>query len=211
MLKVCLVAIAALVVIVGGVACQTPLRAKMREVDYGDSTRSAVAQDAIDDSEDFINQLQGGGSAEAGDPISITLTEAQVTAIAAEQIEGGSGTPISNILVNINPEEVLMAANVVYTASGIDEKEYEIVTEIIIQIVDGRLSIGIGDFSVNRLPASWVPGMREWFASQLSSALGSALGAEVDLSAIDISEGINDITLGDGELTISGTVTAGVY
>lgn len=183
-------------------ACNLPSASNMRQVDYGSLTQEEVADGVMTMIDDLIDDIQG--NANPGETVSITLTEAQITAVIAEKLEDDPSVPISNVLINVDPDKIIIAATI-----DKDGTNYNIVTEVFLTLNNYTLSIEIGDFTVSGFPASVIPGVREWFVNQVESALVSALlDRAQSLESIELPEYVTDINLGEGQLTVYGVVPA---
>jgi len=209
MLKKCLLAIVTIVVLVGtATACKVPTRDEMRASDYGSSTEAEVSQLVIDDIALLFDNIRDGlETGDANGEISQTFSEAQLTALIAQKIGEAPDSQISNVLINIDPDVVLMAADLLK-----DGEIKAVVAEFTFETsADGEtIAMTLGSFTVDGLLASLIPAVKTQFKDQLNSGLQSAMDdPDVVMSAIPVPTGatVDSITLALGEMTIIGTVT----
>jgi len=207
MFKKCLIAIVTLsVVALATTACKLPTADEMRQPDYGSSTEAAVAQEVIDDMAELYDDIRDG--VETGDTdgtISQTFSESQFTALIAQKIGGAEGVAISNVLINIEPDVLLMAADLLH-----NDEVKAVVAEFTLEANTDTVALTLGDFTWGGLLASIVPAAKTKFEEQLNNGLQSAMDdPEVVMSAIPVPEGatVDSIVLSEGEITITGTVT----
>lgn len=204
----CLVSIVVLVAIMGLTACKLPTADEMRQPDYGSQTEADFAQDAIDEIAELFDDLRAGDQTGT---ITQTFTEAELTAIIAQKL--GSGSDISNVIVNIEPEAVLMAADLVSeNDEGVAETK-AVVAEFTFVANGSTIAMTLGDFTYGGLLASVVPAAKTAFEEQLNAGLQSALDdPEVTMTAIPVPDGatVDSIVLTLGVMTVTGTATAEV-
>jgi len=207
MLKKCLLyltSIITLIAILGVTACKLPSADEMRQPDYGGSTEAEVAQAVIDDIATLFDGIRAG---DTEGPITRTFTEAQLTALLAQKVSTGDGG-ISSILINIESDAILMACELAN-----EGETKEVVAEFTLTANGDTVALTLGDFTWGGLLASIVPAARTAFIDQLNSGLQTAMGdTEVTMDAIPVPEGatVDNIVLSEGEMTITGTVTAEV-
>ena len=186
----------------------TSISATMRPIDYGSYTAQQVADDAIATIDDFIAELRGEGTMLPGETVTLTLTEVQLTAIINSAIASGSGdVPISEIMVNVNPDGMLMTGKATLPSSVplVGGRTVAIGIKLTPQIVAGKLSFEIGDIQLGGLSASLIPSALQSLKDQIRSSLGQ------DLSLVQLPEDIviNSLELGEGSLILFGTVGEG--
>ena len=210
MLKKCLLSIVTIVVLIGSAAaCKVPTRDEMRPSDYGSSTEAEVSQLVIDDIALLFDNIRDGlETGDADGKIIQTFTEAQLTALIAQEIGNAPDSQISNVLINIEPDVVLMAADLVS-----EGETKEVVAEFTFVANGTTVAMTLGDFTWGGLLASIVPAAKTKFEQQLNSGLQSAMDdPDVVMSAIPVPEGatVDSIVLTLGVMTVTGTVTADV-
>jgi len=195
----CLVSIIVLVAIVGLAACKLPTADEMRQPDYGAGvTEAEAAQAVIDEIAELFDDLRAG---EQTGTITQTFTEADLTALIAQKM--GSGSAISNVIINIEPDVVLMAADLVS-----DGETKEVVAEFTFVASGDTVAMTLGDFTYGGLLASVVPAAKTKFEEQLNSGLQSAMDdSAVTMDAIPVPEGatVDSIVLTLGLMTVTGT------
>jgi hypothetical protein len=203
MIKKYLVAIAILsVVVLATTACKLPTAEDMRQPDYGGNTEAQVSQAVVDDIAGLFDDIRDG---EQTGPIERTFTESQLTAVIAQEIGNAPDVPISNVIINIDPEVMIMAANL-----NDEGNVRAIVAEFTLEANGESVIVTLGDFTVDGLLASLVPALKQKFIDEITAGLRSATDdPEMVLSAVPIPEGatISSIVLGDRQITVIGTVT----
>ena len=205
---ICLISVIVLTTVLGITACKLPKREEMRQPTYDPSEEAAIAQEVIDRIGLLFDNIRDGS--ETGDEqgqISQTFTESQLTALIAQKIESESDI-INNVLVNINPDGILIAADL--TNEG---ETKEVIAEFTFEANGDTVAMVLGDFTWGGLPVSVVPAAREKFEEQLNRGLQAALDdPAVTIGAIPVPDGatIDEIVLGEGQMTITGTITAEV-
>ncbi|MFC1998719.1 hypothetical protein ACFLVR_03640 [Chloroflexota bacterium] len=198
---ICLISIITLIALVGVTACKLPTADEMRQPDYGAGVTEAVAAQAvIDEIAALFDDLRDGTQTGT---ITQAFTEAELTALIAQKM--GSGGAISNVLINIEPDAVLLAADLV------NEGETKAVVAEFNFVANGdTIAMTLGSFTYGGLLASLVPAAKTAFEEQLNSGLQSAMGdPTVLMSAIPIPEGatVDSIVLALGVMTVTGTAT----
>jgi hypothetical protein len=198
---ICLMSIITLLALVGVTACKLPTADEMRQPDYGAGVTEAEASQAvIDEIAELFDDLRAG---EQTGTITQAFTEAELTALIAQKM--GAGSAISNVIINIEPDAVLMAADLVS-----DGETKAVVAEFSFVANGSTIAMTLGDFTYGGLLASVVPAAKTKFEEQLNSGLQSAMDdPEVVMSAIPIPEGatVDSIVLTLGVMTITGTAT----
>ena len=184
----------------------TSISGLMRPVDYGTSTTQQVADDALASIDVFISEMRGEGTAVPGDTVTLTLTEMQLTAIINSAISEGSGdTPISGILVNVNPDGMLMTGKATPPSSVplIGGRQVAIGLTLTPKIVAGKLSLEIDDIQLGGLSASLIPSALQSLKDQIKSSLGE------DLSLVKLPADImiDSLELAQGSMTLTGTAS----
>ena len=195
-----LISVIALIALVGLTACKLPTADEMRQPDYGGATEAEAAQAVIDEIAELFDDLRAG---EQTGTITQTFTEAELTALIAQKM--GSGSAISNVIINIEPDVILMSSDLVS-----DGETKEVVAEFTFVANGDTVAIMLGDFTYGGLLASIVPAAKAKFEEQLNNGLQSAMGdSEVVMSAIPVPEGatLDSIVLTIGVMTVTGTAT----
>lgn len=204
MLKKCLLSIVSIAVLIAAAAsCKLPTAEEMRQPDYGSLTEAEVSQNVIDDMAALFDDIRAGD--EEGQ-ITRTFTESQLTALIAQEIGNVPDSVISNVLINIEEDAVIMACNLVN-----EGETKEVVAEFTFEANGDTVAMMLGDFTWGGLLASVVPAARTAFENQLNSGLQTAIGdPEVVMSAIPVPDGatVDSIVLSLGEMTITGTAIA---
>jgi len=205
MFKKCFTIIVTMLMIVAVAAsCKLPTAEDMRQPDYEGKTQAQVSQEVVNDIASLFDDIRAGDQTGT---LSRTFTESQLTALIGEEIGNAPGIPLSNVLINIEEDVMLMAADL---QDG--DKVRAIVAEFTFEANGETMAMTVGDFTVDNLLASLVPALKQQFVDQLTAGLRSATGPEMVLSAITIPEGatVTDIELVEGALTATGTATAEV-
>jgi len=210
MLKKCLLSIVTLVVVATvATSCKLSTADEMRQPDYGSSTEADYAQEKMQEIEELFDDIQDGVvTGDADGKLSQTFTEAQLTAIISQEIGNAPDSQMSNVLINIEPDVLLMACDLVN-----DGETKEVVAEFTFVANSTTLAMTLGDFTWGGLLASIVPAAKTKFEEQLNSGLQAAMDdPEVVMSSIPVPEGatVDSIVLTLGVMTVTGTVTADV-
>ena len=206
MITRCLLAIVTLLVLVGvTVACELPTAAEMRQIEFSEGEQTEVSDAVIADIAALYDNVRAGLEPET---ITRTFTEKQLTALIAEQIAGAEDVPVSDVLINIDPDAFLIAATLIYEGDT-----HEVVADLswVVNASGDALEITIDDFTIDAIPGNIIEGLSDGFERQINAGLQAATGdLTMEMSSITVPEGatIESIELGDGEMTISGTVDA---
>ena len=177
----------------------------MRQPDYGSQTEAEVSQAVVDDIADLFDDIRAG---DQEGPITRTFTESQLTALIAQEIGNVPDSAISNVLINIEPDAVLMSCDMLH-----NDETQQVVAEFTFEANGDTVAMMLGDFTWNGLLASIVPAAKTQFEDQLNSGLQTATGdASMTMDAMAVPEGatVDSIVLSTGEMTVTGTATAEV-
>jgi hypothetical protein len=186
-------------------ACKLPTADEMRQPDYAGANEADFSQTAIDEIGDIFDEIRDGTRT---GPITYTITEAQLTAIIAQKIGAAPDSQISNVLINIEPDAMLMAADLVN-----DGETKKVVAEFTFVANGDTVAMVLGDFTYGGLLASIVPAAKIKFEEQINSGLKTAMNdPEAVISAIPVPDGatIDSIVMILGQITVTGTATAEV-
>jgi|GEM_PF-6590387 hypothetical protein len=202
MFKKCLLSIVIIVAVaIAATACKLPTRDEMRQPDYGSSTEADIAQNVIDDIGSLYDDIREGVKTGS---VTRAFTESQLTALIAQNIEKAADANIGNVLINIEDDVLLMAADLPY-----NDETKEVVAEFTFAANGTTMAIGLGDFTWGGLQASIIPAVKSQFEEQLNNGLQAATGdSTITMSSILVPEGatVDSIVLVQGQMTITGTV-----